>query len=161
MEMLVAASSRPLALVELAQASLAGHFLAPANESHSASVLYAELLQTVRGLGQPFGGCERIQNTPLPYAYVVHLRTFLTFVLCGVPLVHACDWQGGSIPLSILIAFGLLGIEASAVECERPFSERPTKNNHDLEKFATVISKEVTEMLERAAARESLSQRLE
>ena len=62
----------------------------------------------------------------------------------------ACDWQWATIPLSLLISFALLGIEAASIECERPFAAQPTKNHHDLERFAQIISTEVQHMLERA-----------
>jgi hypothetical protein len=34
------------------------------------------------------------------------------------------------------------GIEAASVECERPFSPMPSKNHHDVERFAELISTE-------------------
>ena len=58
------------------------------------------------------GGCERIQGTPLPYAYVAHLNVFLLCVLCAVPFVYACEWRWATLPLAPLIAFAFLGIEA-------------------------------------------------
>ena len=142
----------------MAQRILSDHFLHGALRSRPAAAapldasLYAELLRSAKGLGQPLGGCERIQGTPLPFAYVEHLRCFLLLVLCGVPIVYACQWQWATIPIAMLIAFAMLGLEAASVECERPFSPRPTKNNHDVEKFATLLSREVTEMLERDVA---------
>ena len=69
-----------------------------------------------------------------------------------LPFTFACDWGWATIPLSILIAFFLLGIEASSVECERPFSARPTKNHHDLERFAILLSQETQDCLTRRRA---------
>lgn len=156
--MLRAASHRPLALIEHAQAILAAQFLDNGErDSPARATLYQAMLQSVRGLGAPLGGCERIQGTPLPYAYVVHLRSFLLIVVCGIPVVYACDWRWATIPLSLLVAFGLLGIEAASFECEKPFSPTPNKNNHDVEKFCAILSRDVTEMLERAAAREKVT----
>ena len=108
------------------------------------------MLRSVRGLGVPLGGCERIQGTPLPFVYVAHLRSFLLVVLCGVPIVYGCEWRWATIPLALLIALALLGIEAASVECERPFDEKPSKNHHDLERFAELISTEVLDMLKRS-----------
>ena len=53
----------------------------------------------------------------------------------------------------MLVALALLGIEAASVECERPFSSNPSKNHHDLERFAVLLSTEVSHMLRRAEAR--------
>ena len=117
--------------------------------------LYASLLHSAKGLGQPLGGCERIQGTPLPFAYVAHLRTFLLIALCGVPVVYGCKWQWATMVLAPLVAFALLGIEAASVECERPFHAAPSKNHHDVERFAELISTEVGDMLGRQAAKES------
>ena len=101
------------------------------------------------------GGCERIMGTPLPFVYVSHLRTFLVLVLCfGVPLVFACSWGWAAIGLAPLVAFCFLGVEAASIECERPFSGTPSKNHHDLERFAIAVSAEVEEML-RCAQRAS------
>ena len=71
-------------------------------------------------MGVPLGGCERIQGTPLPFVYVAHLRSFLLFYLLGIPFIYVCSWQWATIPLSMVIAFALLGIEAASVECARP-----------------------------------------
>ena len=85
--------------------------------------------------------------------YVAHLRSMLLLVLCTIPIVYGCDWRWATIPLTLLIAFALLGLEAASVECERPFSPAPTKNHHDLERFAELISREVLDMLDRARLR--------
>ena len=54
--------------------------------------VYQQLLHSIRGLGAPLGGCERIQGTPLPYIYVAHLRSFLLTVLAAAPVVYSCEW---------------------------------------------------------------------
>ena len=150
---------RPLALIQYAQSLLNEWKVGRLREASTAQAmpravldapLYTELLKTIRGFGPAVGGCERVQGTPLPFAYVVHLRSFLLLVLCGIPFVYSCEWRFATIPLSVIIAFGLLGIEAASVACQRPFSEYPTKNHHDLERFATGISDEVTDVLMRA-----------
>ena len=157
MDALKAAKSRPLFLIERAQRIILDHYRRESLvlDPHCAvleSRVYNSLINTARGLGVPLGGCERIQGTPLPFAYVAHLRTFLLLILSGIPIVYGCEWHWATIPLSMLIAFGLLGVEAASVECERPFSSTPTKNEHDLEKFCTVLSTDVMEILERAVA---------
>ena len=52
------------------------------------------------------------------------------------------------------VAFALLGVEAASIECERPFAAKPSKNHHDVERFAELISTEVLDMLKRARSRE-------
>lgn len=148
---------RPLSVIEHAQ-SVLHEALGPGgtdvkHESPLEAIVFQRLLDSIQGLGVPLGGCERIQGTPLPYVYVAHLRSFLLVVLCAVPFLFACEWQWATIPLSLLVALALLGIEAASVECERPFSSNPSKNHHDLERFAVLLSTEVSHMLRRAEAR--------
>ena len=157
LEMVQEAKHRPLTLIELGEVAVHSAFGASPGvrlpDSPMEAAMYRQLIQSIQGLGVPMGGLERIQGTPLPYVYVAHLRSFLLLTLCAIPIVYACDWQWGTIPLSLLIAFALLGIEAASIECERPFSPTPTKNHHDLERFAVIVSTEVHDMLERSHAR--------
>lgn len=153
---IIMAAHRPLALIQYAQAILHDAiFSAQADATTSAPSdgpsghMYRMLLDSIRGMGVPLGGCERIQGTPLPFVYVAHLRSFLLVVLCAVPVVYGCEWRWATLPLSLGISFGLLGIEAASVECERPFSPMPSKNHHDVERFAELISTEVRDMLGR------------
>ena len=47
---------------------------------------------------------ERINNTPLPFAYVSHLRTCLVLYLLGLPwMLRTKSWW--SVPLVILISY--------------------------------------------------------
>ena len=89
---------------------------------------------------------------------VAHLRSFLLTVLSAVPVVYSCEWLWATLPLSLLIAMALLGLEAASIECEQPFSSQPTKNHHDLERFSELVSTEVRDMLDRARLREGRQQ---
>lgn len=75
----------------------------------------------IQSLVNNIGECERIRNTPLPFAYVVHLRRALVLYLLTMPLVllDSFDW---TTPLCmLLISYVLLGIEEIGVEIENPF----------------------------------------
>lgn len=67
------------------------------------------------------GGCERIVRTPLPFAYMLHLRRTLILFILGLPfaLVEAFGWA--TVPVVLLIAHTFLGIEEIGVEIEEPF----------------------------------------
>ncbi|KAI8464599.1 MAG: Bestrophin, RFP-TM, chloride channel-domain-containing protein [Monoraphidium minutum] len=71
------------------------------------------------------GGCERILRTPIPLSYTRHTSRFLIIWLTLLPfsLVGSCGLA--TIPLSIVIAFLLLGIEEIGVSIEEPFSILP------------------------------------
>ncbi|MEZ4405411.1 MAG: bestrophin family ion channel [Polyangiales bacterium] len=67
------------------------------------------------------GGCERIRKTPLPFAYVIHLRRALA-IYCGtLPLALVSSFHWWTLPITLLVSFILLGIEEIGVEIEEPF----------------------------------------
>ena len=77
-------------------------------------------LPTVRtGLVVPFGG----SSGP---CLGLSLMTHLAYRRAWHPATLPYRWA--TIPLSLLVAVALLGIEAASVECERPFSSSPSKN---------------------------------
>jgi putative membrane protein len=161
-EEILKAAHRPLALIGHAQATLSECFRGEGRAQNAGgraasieATLYHELLKTAKGLGVPLGACERIQGTPLPFVYVIHMRAFLLVVLGGIPFMYACEFRWGTIPLTIVIALAYLGIEAASEECEKSFSATPSKNYHDVERFAALISDEVADMLERQHRRET------
>jgi putative membrane protein len=87
------------------------------------------------------GACERILNTPVPFAHAVHVRQLLFFYLTSLPLVliPLLDWA--AVPTITLIALGLLGIEEAGVEIEDPFGHDP--NDLPLSRICDVISRDV------------------
>lgn len=92
---------------------------------------------------------ERINNTPLPFVYVAHLRTFLLIYLTLVPVVFSPVWLWATPLMSFLVAYALLGIEAASVECERPVRE--CANHMPLDAFAAVIADNVGQTVRHSA----------
>ena len=92
-----------------------------------------------------FGAMERINATPLPFAYVVHLRTCLIFYLLAWHLdaLAAHGWSA-LLPLTV-VTWALIGIEAAAVECERPFMWEA--NHLALGRMCVVVSLNVGQTL--------------
>ena len=112
----------------------------------------AVMLQTLEGhiatLTGSMGAMERINNTPLPFAYVAHLRSCLTLYLLGLPwILQMKSWW--SVPMVLLISYALLGVEAAAVACERPFHEQT--NHLPFNAFARVVADNVQQILQHAA----------
>ena len=68
------------------------------------------------------GGCERILKTPVPLSYTRHTSRFLMIWLTLLPFSLYGSAGVGTIPLSTIIAFLLLGIEEIGVSIEEPFS---------------------------------------
>ncbi len=86
-------------------------------------VTQASLEHDVRLLIDYTGGCERIRKTPLPFAYVVHLRRALVIYCFTLPfaLVDSFGWFTA---LDVLfMAYTFFGIEEIGVEIEGPFGD--------------------------------------
>jgi len=69
------------------------------------------------------GACERIHNTPLPFAYMVHLRRALIVYLITLPMALVGDFGWGTIPAILCMSYILLGVEEIGVEIEDPFGD--------------------------------------
>ncbi|EIE20420.1 UPF0187-domain-containing protein [Coccomyxa subellipsoidea C-169] len=75
----------------------------------------------LRTLLDELDNCLRIRNTPMPWAYVVHLRAFLILWLCFLPVAQVTTLGWYTIPISIAVGYELLGYEEIGVEIENPF----------------------------------------
>lgn len=92
------------------------------------------------------GACERILNTPVPFAHAIHVRQLLLIYLLSLPFVLIPIFGWVSIPAIFFIALGLLGIEEAGVEIEDPFGHDP--NDLPLTKICNVIERDVFSMLD-------------
>lgn len=103
------------------------------------------------------GGCERIRKTPLPFAYVVHLRRALMLYCFTLPFALV-DTFGWTTVLDVLfVAYIFFGIEEIGVEIEGPFGF--DDNDLPLEAICQTIRHNVYEIagLEVAQPREQIS----
>jgi putative membrane protein len=91
------------------------------------------------------GGCERILKTPLPFAYVVHLRRALVIYCLTIPfaLVETFGWF--TCIVTLLIGYILFGIEEIGVEIEDPFGD--DANDLPLEQICENIERNVFAIL--------------
>lgn len=102
------------------------------------------------------GGCEKIQKTPLPFAYVAMIKQLILVYLTTLPLV-LCEPLGWWSPVMVgVAALGLLGMEEASVEIEDPFGF--LENCLDLEAYTITIARDTGQLAVRmaraAAARE-------
>ncbi len=83
------------------------------------------------------GACERIHRTPIPFAYMVHLRRALILYSFTLPfaLVEPLRWW--TVAGTFLLAFVFFGIEEIGVEIEDPFGY--DENDLPLERFCQTI----------------------
>lgn len=105
------------------------------------AMFYRQVNEQLDTLTGAWGAIERINSTPLPYVYVVHLRTFLILYLAFRHLESITGGGWSSLPLLFFESWSLLGIEAAAVECERPFQWR--SNHLSLGKMCVTVSQNV------------------
>lgn len=108
--------------------------------------------QNVQLLVDAFGACERIHKTPLPVAYVLHLRRALVLYIYTLPfaLLSAFRWE--TIPAMFLIGGILFGIEEIGVEIEDPFGKDP--NDLPLGLYCHGIQKVVQDILDQRAPKD-------
>lgn len=71
------------------------------------------------------GGCEKIQKTPLPFAYVSLIRLLILIYLATLPMVTFGILGWWSPVLMAIVALGLFGMEEASVEIEDPFGTEP------------------------------------
>jgi len=144
--MLKAAKVQPLVcLDQMRLAALRSTRSNCVNAPPVAAMALQSMEQSITILNGAMGAMERINNTPLPFAYVSHLRTFLVIYLLGLPFVVG-ETLGWATPVvTFLIAFSLLGIEAAAVACERPFGLGA--NHLPLDHFCKTVADNVAQIL--------------
>ncbi len=94
-------------------------------EAHAAGLVndyqHMTIDQNVQLLIDHIGGCERISRTPLPFAYVVHLRRALLIYCYTLPFVLLPAFGWGTVVVTLLLSYVLLGIEEIGVEISDPF----------------------------------------
>ncbi|TPX71513.1 hypothetical protein SpCBS45565_g01042 [Spizellomyces sp. 'palustris'] len=94
-----------------------------------------------------FTGFERIRNTPLPFAYSIHLKQTLIVYLLSLPFQLVVDNKWGTIPVTLLAAFTLLGLEAIGGEIENPFGL--DENDLPIDDICEMIHQEVLSIMDR------------
>lgn len=99
----------------------------------------------IQRLIDSLGACERIHNTPLPFAYMVHLRRALICYLVTLPMALVADFHWLTIPATLLIAYVMLGIEEIGVEIEDPFGEG--ENDLPLQSICETIESNLCELM--------------
>ncbi|MFN8612027.1 MAG: bestrophin family ion channel [Vulcanimicrobiota bacterium] len=74
------------------------------------------------------GGCERIKNTPVPYAYgILSHRVVAAFCLC-LPLGIVDDVKGYTPLVTAFVSYAFFSLDSLGAEIEEPFGTDP----HDL-----------------------------
>ena len=107
---------------------------------------FKTMSDSINGLNSALGMLERLASTPLPFIYVAFLRVTMTGYLILLPLTVGQAWGWYSILVELVLSWVMLGIEASATECERPMLRR--SNHMPIERYCLVVMDNVQQVLE-------------
>lgn len=91
------------------------------------------------------GGCERISNTPIPYAYSLLLHRTVGIFCAVYPLLLIRDFGFLTLLFSIFTTYALLALDAIATELEDPFGTED--NDLPLNAICNAIEIDLREML--------------
>lgn len=67
------------------------------------------------------GACERIKNTPIPFAYSVYIKMFILVYVVTLPFAFMTHFFYASVPITMIISYILISIELIGEEIEDPF----------------------------------------
>lgn len=134
---------------------LAGEPVTPAGPAdgilHGAAALIGRMLRQTRlapvealalneslgRLTQALVGCERLANTPLPFAYTLLLHR-TAYLFCFILPFGFADTLCWATPLAVmLVAYTFFGLDALGEELEEPFGLMP--NDLPISAYATTI----------------------
>lgn len=110
-----------------------------------ADIVFTSIDQNAHQLVDIVGACERIHKTPLPFAYVVHLRRALVLYCATLPLALVSSFGWATVPIVFGVTYVLLGIEEIGVEIEDPFEG--DENDLPLERITEGIQNAVSSYL--------------
>lgn len=96
-----------------------------ARESGVDSMLLASMSQELDRFSAVLGGCERIRNTPIPFAYILllHRTVHLYCFILPFCLISSLGWLT---PIAVgILAYTFFGLDAIGTEIEDPFDVAP------------------------------------
>lgn len=109
-------------------------------------ILYQNLSTRLTSISGIQAGCERIQNTPLPFAYTLLLhRTAILFCLL-LPFALVSSLGGFTPIVTAVIAYAFFGLDALGDELEDPFGT--AQNDLPLRAMTRVIEIDLLELLD-------------
>lgn len=97
--------------------------------------------RNITDLIDQMGVCQRIQRTPIPYAYVVFLRRFMLSYLLTLPFALDSEMTWGVPGFMLIVSYAMFGLEEIGVQVEDPFDRSP--HDIDLERISKNIERDV------------------
>lgn len=139
---MVAAGERPLAVAQ----GIARHLRSARDRRGLDGFAFLGADRDLTALLDYFGGCERIQKTPLPRAYAILIRRFIVPFLATLPfaLLPKIGWLT---PLAtMLIAYPILALDKIGDDLQDPFSAK-NLNHLPLDAICRAIEGELLDLL--------------
>lgn len=96
------------------------------------------------------GACERIQNTRVVRSYRTFARQCVILFLATLPWGIVEDFKWWTVPLTVITAYFMLGLEIVAEHVEEPFGL--DEDDLDLDGMCNTIRTSVEEIFERAVS---------
>lgn len=90
------------------------------------------------------GACERIARTPMVISYRIFARQCIVLFLFTLPWGISNDFKWWTIPITIVIAYFMLGMEIVAEHVENPFGY--DEDDLDLEAICDTIARSVNDV---------------
>lgn len=115
-----AIAAKPHAPTAIAQ-RLTWHLEQERKAGRLSDMVFTSLDANQQSLVDIVGACERIHKTPLPFAYVVHLRRALVLFCASLPISLVPIFGWANVIVVFAVAYVMLGIEEIGVEIEDPF----------------------------------------
>ncbi|RFO99017.1 hypothetical protein DIC66_02910 [Rhodoferax lacus] len=123
-----------------------GQWLRASREAQQLEPVIAHKMEnSLDGLSLALGSCERIANTPLPFAYSVILHRSV-YLYCALLPFGLVDTIGLMTPLVVsFVSYTFFALEALSDEIENPFGVEP--NDLALDAMVSGINASLREML--------------
>ncbi|KAJ1980309.1 hypothetical protein H4R33_005510 [Dimargaris cristalligena] len=114
------------------------------DEGHIDAVHLGLILNAINTLTECLTGYERIQRTPIPVAYAIHLHQTVLLYCLALPfqLLPLLNWV--TVPITAIVAFTMLGVLHIGKEIENPFGD--DDNDLPLDDFCKVIGHEINDV---------------
>ncbi|KAI8801630.1 Bestrophin, RFP-TM, chloride channel-domain-containing protein [Cladochytrium replicatum] len=105
------------------------------------AIVQSNMVSAVNNLVDSLCSLERIRTSPVPLAYITHVRTVLYVYLIALPfqMLSAAYWA--TIPFCMVTTFAMLGIDMISGEIENPFGE--DENDLNIAEYCHSISVEL------------------
>ncbi|MTC36196.1 ibestrophin [Providencia alcalifaciens] len=109
-------------------------------------VLFQSINKDVNGLSEVLGGCERISNTPIPFAYTLILQRTVYLFCTLLPFALVGDLHYMTPLVSVFVSYTFLAWDALAEQLEDPFDV--LDNSLPLNALCTGLERNALDMID-------------